>query len=181
MPAPPTATNEQTTSPRFLQIVSLPDHLNASHVAITPSAPAMPLDGTSTEPIATVVSIPSGPSTDEFIQLLTSKLAPLWQQRQSLTVLDGSAFEVGDIRIRAGELRQGLGGAQLVRGAVVEVVCKGRVDENLDGRDREETIRAFWEELGIKGAREFMAADSEGMGDGFEDVRMWCRMLMLRS
>ncbi|KAI4174607.1 MAG: hypothetical protein LQ343_002180 [Gyalolechia ehrenbergii] len=141
----------------------------------------MPSNGTSTEPVATVVSIPSGPSTDEFIQLLTSKLGPLWQQRQSLTVVDGSAFEVGDIRIRAGELRQSLGGAQLVRGVVVEMTRKVRVDEESDGQGREEMIKAFWEELGMKGGREFMATGLEGTGDGFEDVRMWCRVLILRS
>ncbi|KAL8939120.1 MAG: hypothetical protein Q9216_003533 [Gyalolechia sp. 2 TL-2023] len=169
-PARPTANDEQKSSPRSLQIVSLPDYPNDSHVAITPSAPATPLDNTSNEPVATVVSIPSGPSTDEFIQLLTSKLGPLWQQRQLLTVVDGSTFEVGDIRIRAGELRQGLGGSQLVRGVVVEVTHKGRVDEKLDRTAGEKLIKAFWEELGMKGGREFTATGSERTGDGFEDI-----------
>lgn len=95
-------------------------------------------------------------------------------------MVDGSTFEVGDIRIRVGELRQGLGGAQLARGVAVEVECKNRGAEEAHGSGQEDVIKAFWGELGIKGAREYMTTASE-TGDEFDDVRTWCRALMLRG
>lgn len=79
-----------------------------------------------------------------------------------------------------GELRQGLGGAQLVRGVIVELECEEGGAGESHGPGKDDAIKAFWGELGITGAREYTATASE-MRDGIEDVRIWCRALMLRG
>lgn len=96
-------------------------------------------------------------------------------------VFDGSAMEVGDFRIRAGELRNDTGKAQIVRGVIVEVAYLGEEGDGQDGESGEEMVRAFWEELGVKGAREFKGSDSRETDDGFGDVRLWCKVLMLND
>ncbi|KAL8726288.1 MAG: hypothetical protein Q9181_006112 [Wetmoreana brouardii] len=178
---PTTDGQVQKPSTRYLQIVSLPDHPQNSFVAITPTEGASTAEDTSTKSIATVISIPSGPSTDEFNQLLGSKFGPLWQSRQILAVTDGSTYQIGDFRVRAGELRQGIGGAQLVRGVIAEVAYMGQDGEGDAKGSAEGIITAFWQELGVQGAREFMSTGPGGRDDGFEDVRLWCRVLMLKS
>lgn len=165
---------------RYLQIVSLPDHPQDSFVVITPTDVPAVVEGTKTGPQTTVAAIPAGPPTDAFTQLLGTKLGPLWQPRQLLAVVDGIAYQVGDFRVRAGELRQGLGGAQLVRGVVVEVAYVGQDDEALGRSGRETMIIGFWQELGVKGAKQFFKPDLVER-DGFEDVRLWCSALMLKS
>ncbi|KAL8809417.1 MAG: hypothetical protein Q9223_002946 [Gallowayella weberi] len=167
---------------RYLQILSLADHSNDSHIGITPVVAAPAINGTTTaDPVPTVISIPAGPSTDEFSQLLVSRLGPLWQQRQVLAVIDGLAFEIGDFRVRAGELRQGIGGAQLVRGVVVEVSYTGQGGGEQDRSQTEEMITIFWDELGVKGAKGFRGGKKAEEEDGFENVRLWCRVLMLKG
>ncbi|KAL8730153.1 MAG: hypothetical protein Q9166_004236 [cf. Caloplaca sp. 2 TL-2023] len=181
-PAPSSTDNNVKHTPaRYLQILSLPDHPHDSHIAITPINASPNAEGTTTEPVATVVSIPSGPSTDDFTQLLVSRLGPLWQQRQLLAVVDGLAFEVGDFRVRAGELKQGVGGAQLVRGVVVEVAYMGQGGERQDRAQTEEVITTFWNELGVKGARGFKGGKKGEEEDGLENVRQWSSVLMLKG
>lgn len=142
---------------------------------ITPSSNA------TTDPAANVISLPAGQSTDDFTQILVSRLGPLWQQRQLLAVIDGLAYEVGDFRIKAGELRQGVGGAQLVRGVVVEVTYVGGGGPVHDGGQTEEMITAFWDELGMNGASEFKGSREGKEEDGFDDVRLWSMVLLLKG
>ncbi|KAL9594726.1 MAG: hypothetical protein Q9219_006865 [cf. Caloplaca sp. 3 TL-2023] len=176
-----TANGEQEPSPRFLQIVSLPDHANSSFVAITPLATADTAEGISSDPVASVISIPAGPSTDQFTQLLVSKLGPLWQQRQTLAVVDGFTFVVGELRVRVGELKQGLGGTHLVRGVLAEVAMIGPEHQRPGWQLENETIQTFWRELDMKGAREIIGNRVDEQRDGFEDVRLWCRALILKN
>lgn len=96
-------------------------------------------------------------------------------------VFDGSTMEVGGFRIRAGELRNDIGKAQVVRGVIVEVTYVGQGDDIQDGEDGEEMVMAFWEELGVKGAREFKSSEIAEMNDGFGDVRLWCKVLLLND
>lgn len=101
----------------------------------------------------------------------------MWTHRPSLGVAHGLAYEVGDYGIRVGELRQGTGSAQLVRGVVVQVEWK-RGDEG-NWEEANGFIRGFWETLGIKGAREILQVPGMGSGDG--NVRQWCEVLRLRG
>ena len=102
--------------PRFLQILTLSHHAPRTFVAITsahsasqtragtPASSNISAEAASGEP-ATIVSIAAGPSSEEFTQLIVSKFGPLWQPRQILTSSFGYAFEIGDFRVRVGELR----------------------------------------------------------------------------
>ena len=67
-----------------------------------------------------MISIPSGLQTEEFVQLIITRLGPLWTPRQVLQVSQGLAFEVGEFRVRLGELEQRQSGTQQIRGVVVE-------------------------------------------------------------
>ncbi|CAL8581109.1 hypothetical protein XPA_006812 [Xanthoria parietina] len=175
-PAPRTSDDNIPATPaRHLQILSLPDdHPNECFIIVTPSS------GATTDPAANVISLPAGQSTDEFTQLLVSRLGPLWQQRQLLAVVDGLAYEIGDFKIKAGELKQGVGGAQLVRGVVVEVAYLGEIGSGHDGEPTEELIMAFWDELNVKGAKEFRG-DKRKEEDGFDNVRLWSMALLLKG
>lgn len=110
-----------------------------------------------------------------------------------MSVANGLAYEVGDFRIRAGELRQGVGSSQVLRGIVVEINWVGgggggsgsgsgsgetedsdRMEEEVQG-----VIKAFWEPLGISGAKEvFQVA---GFAEGNGTVRQWVEMLRSRG
>ena len=133
---------------------------------------------TSGEP-ATIVTIPSGSQSEDFLQLLNSKFGPLWTQRQTLSVRNGQAFEVADYTVRIGELVQGYGaGAALARGAVVEIEWTGG-DETEQIEEQEGMIQAFWESLEVKGAKECVHV--AGLGEGQAHVRQWCEALRIRS
>ncbi|KAL8998670.1 MAG: hypothetical protein Q9169_002331 [Polycauliona sp. 2 TL-2023] len=178
-PAPRSAADDVPPIPaRHLQILSLPDRPNDSLVVITQSS--VPSD-TATVEAADVISLPAGQSTDDFTQLLMTRLSPLWQQRQLLAVVEGLAYQIGEFRIKAGELRQGVGGAQLVRGVVVEVVHSGEDEGAQDRSQTEDMITAFWDELGVSEAKEFRAGGENKVEDGFEDVRLWSALLMLKG
>lgn len=81
--------------------------------------------------------------------------------------------------MRIGEVRQGVGGTVQGRGVVAEVEWVGGGEE--EEGEGEGMIRAFWEGLGVGGAREVgVGAGEEGM-DGWGDVRRWCEVLRLRG
>lgn len=146
--------------------------------------------GVSGETAATIASIASGQATDEFVQFLATKLAPLWTMLKMARVANGLSYEVGDFRIRVGELRQGMGSSQVLRGIIVEINWAGDGGGGVGGRgeggvsDRTEdevegVIKGFWEELGVKGAKEvFQVA---GFAEGNGTVRQWFEMLRLRG
>lgn len=104
-----------------------------------------------------------------------------------VSVPNGLAYEVGDFRIRAGELRQqGVGSSQVPRGIVVEINWVGgggggggaedgdRMEEEVEG-----VIKGFWEPLGISGAKELFQV--AGFAEGNGTVRQWVEMLRLRG
>ena len=184
------------TGPRFLQVLSLSHHAPHTYIAITSThAPSQTRAGTpvssnfsvetgSGEP-ATIVTIPAGPQSDEFIQLVISKFGPLWQQRpqQTITVGNGHAFDIGDFRVRVGEARQGGAGAGglMARAALCEIEWVG--DGNGEGENEWESaegvIRGFWEALGVRGARECFWVP--GLAGGQGSVRQWCEILRVRG
>ena len=185
------AVDEQSkpSATRYLQVLGLSHLPGRSYVAITTTVPpsqtraGTPASSTvssdaSGEP-ATIVSIPAGSHSHDFLQLLNTKFGPLWTQRQSLSVRNGQAFQVGEYNIRIGELVQGYGpGAALPRGAVVEIAwIGGKGMEPVE--EPEGFIQAFWESLEIRGAREFVHV--AGLGKGEDQVRQWCEALRIRS
>ncbi len=171
---------------RFLQVLALSHRPGRSYVAIstthassktragTPASSTVSADS-SGEP-ATIISIPSGPQTEEFVQLMVSKFGPLWTQRQTLVLGNGQAFEIGDYRVRLGEIRQGA--TSLGRGVVGEVEWVGEGDEE-DWENAEGIIRPFWDQLCVVGARECFQVP--GMNQGNGTVRQWCEILRLRG
>lgn len=129
---------------------------------------------------ANIISIPQGASSEEFIQLILLKFGPLWQARQMLNVKEGQAFEIGDFRVRLGEIKQGVGGgAQTGRGALCEVEWTGGegVEEDWEGGGA--AIAGFWEGLGITGAKKVF--DVPGLVEGEGSVRQWCEILRVRG
>ncbi|KAL9057885.1 MAG: hypothetical protein Q9206_002163 [Seirophora lacunosa] len=176
----PAAADRDPAPPRYLQLVTLPDYPSDTLVAITPATSDND-DNATTDRSATVISIPSGASTDEFTQLLFTKFGPLWQRRRAVAVTEGSAMEVGGFRVRAGELRTDVGTAQVVRGVVAEVSHVGQSDDGQDGGDDEGLVRAFWDGLGVEGAREFRGLEVGKRDDEFGNVRLWCEVLMLND
>lgn len=94
---------------------------------------------------------------------------------------NGQAFEIGDFRIRVGELRQsGSGGGQMGRGAVCEVAWVGEeVEQGKEGWEAgEAVVKSFWEGLALRGAREVYWVP--GLGDGEGTIRQWCEILRPR-
>ena len=188
----PVRENSERPKSRYLQVLSLSYDALRTYVAITAvSTPHQMRAGTPATPTpnpeyasgdpATIVSIPSGASSDEFVQLILTKFGPLWQQRQVLHVSNGMAFEVGGFRIRIGELKQGYGGGTtLSRGAIcgIEVVESEGQDAEKEMESNQALIRGFWEGFDIKGAREVY--DVPGMVEGDIAVRQWCELLRLR-
>lgn len=136
------------------------------------------------EVAATIASIASGQATDEFVQFMVTKLTPLWMVLKMVSVGNGLTYEVGDFRIRVGELRQGLGSLQALRGIVVEINWAGgggteSGDSDHMEKEVEWVIKGFWEPLGVTGAKEvFQVA---GFAEGNGTVRQWLEMLRLRG
>ncbi|KAI9800027.1 MAG: hypothetical protein M1833_003556 [Piccolia ochrophora] len=167
-----TTTSSSTTSPsdrppppRFLQVLSLSYHPNKSYVCISSSPPppqtTSSSTATATPPPPTIIAVPSPSSTEELIQLLTLKMGPLWTSRQTLVVSGGASFEMEDMRVRIGEVKQGgsgvgtgggpgAGGSQIGRGVAVEVevgIERGGREED-GGEDDEEDVQEETEDKG---------------------------------
>ena len=153
-------------------------HAPSQTRAGTPASSNISVEATSGEP-ATVISIPQGASSEEFIQLMMSKFGPLWQLRQILNVVNGQAFEIGDFRVRVGEVKQGGGGGgQIGKGAVCEVEWVG-VEGEEEWEAAGPVITGFWEGLGIRGARKVFHVPGLAKGEG--SVRQWCEVLRVRG
>lgn len=97
---------------------------------------------------------------------------------------NGQGFEVGDFKVRVGEVRQGSGGGgQMGRGAICEVEWVGDDDDEdekiADWVAAEAVIRGFWEGLGVRGARSVINVPGLALGEG--SVRQWCEILRIRG
>ena len=125
-----------------------------------------------------VAELASAEATDTYVELMTTKLGPMWTLKQNLSVRDGQAFVLADFTIRVGEVRQGSGPNSILRGVVVEVCWSGDA-ENEDTEGSEEMIKELWASFGVKNARECLSIS--GDLDRFRIVRQWCEILRLRS
>ncbi|KAI9879788.1 MAG: hypothetical protein M1830_007230 [Pleopsidium flavum] len=183
------AGDDKGSTLRYLQFLNLSHHPSQSYVAIAaPQAqtragtPASSVgDGASGEGAATIVAIPSGVQSEEMVQLVVGKLGPLWSHRQTLHVSNGTAYEMEDFHVRLGELRQGQ--SAQIKGVVAEVEWLGGGDsgseEEADWDTTELVIRAFWDALGLEGAREFIRVPELGKGR-FDLVSQYCQLLRVR-
>lgn len=126
---------------------------------------------------ANIIAVPAGPQSEDFIQLVVARLGPLWTLRQVLQVSQGYAFEVDDFRVRLGEVKQGQGGSQQIKGVIIEVEWLS-AGEN-EWTTAEEVIKSFWSTLDIKGARDYIKPP--GLGENFGSIRLWCEALRLRT
>jgi len=126
---------------------------------------------------ASIMAIQPGSHAEDFIQLVITRLGPLWTFRQAVQVIQGQAFEVGDYRIKVGDLKEGHGGAQQVKGTIIEIEWIG--GEENDSEAAGEGIRTFWSSLNIEGARDFTKVP--GHTDEFGTIRQWCEALRLRT
>jgi len=174
-------------SSRYLQVLSLSTHPHNNYVALTTaSVPSQTRAGTpatsssgcesGSEP-ASIIAIPAGPQSEDFIQLVIARLGPLWTLRQVLQVNQGYAFELDEFRVRLGELKQAQGSSQQTKGVIVEVEWLSKGENGWS--TAEEAIKSFWATFGIKGARDHISVP--GLGDGLENIRQWCEALRLRT
>ncbi|MCJ1321933.1 hypothetical protein MMC15_007278 [Xylographa vitiligo] len=169
---------------RYLQMLYISTHPRYSYVVTTTtSVPSQTRAGTpatsssggeSTGEPSKVFSIPSGPQSEDFINLIVARMGPLWMPRQVLQVSNGQIFEIGDFRIRIGEVRQG--GTQQVRGTICEIEWTSG-DKN-DWATGEDVIKSFWTALDMKGPREYIRVP--GIDEEFGNIRQWCDALRLR-
>lgn len=165
--------------------MSISSHPDRSYVGVTstqniaPNGAGIPsvksVEDESAGDRAAIITIPSGVQSDEFIQLMASRFGPLWTPRQVLQVVGGHAYEVGDFRVRFGDVRQGQGGAQQIRGTVIEI--ESSIDAS--SSDAEEAIKSFWASLGIKGAKEY--TKSAGPKYGLNDIGLWFEAMRSRA
>lgn len=97
---------------------------------------------------STMISVPSGAVANSFINMVTTKMQPLWAARSELRIDNGTSVELtsGEVAaVRVGELRVTVGqGAGKIRGVVVELRMRDDEDEEdeVDVAVREAVLRA---------------------------------------
>ncbi|KAI9795630.1 MAG: hypothetical protein M1835_005415 [Candelina submexicana] len=184
---------------RYLQILSLSHHEGKSYLNIsapqsqtgaqsTASTP-MPDGGNDQVQAATMVTVPQG-QTVELVQLMATKMGPLWTQRQTLHVSNGLSYDLQDFKVRLGEVKQGQNA--ILKGVIAELEWlagsgshtwgKQKDAETDDWETGELIIRALWEGLDIPGSRETIRVPGVGQeqGKGMDVARQYCEILRLR-
>ena len=173
--------------PRYLQMLALSHYPGHSFIAVTrtqaasqtragtPASSHISADGSGES--ATLISIPSGPQSDDFLHLVGSKMGPIWMQRPTLSVSNGLSYRMGEYRVRLGEVRQGAGSGAQLKGIAVELEWTGA--EEGEWEIGEAAIRAFWDTVGLKKGRGVVqiAGWEKGMGT----VRQWIEVLRLKG
>ena len=94
-----------------------------------------------------------------------------------MAVTNGQAFGVGDFIIRYGELKQGQGSTQQMRGTLVEIEWTGGDDG--DWETSEAVIQGFWKDLEVNGAKSFIRVPGVDMDHA--NLRQWFDALRLRA
>ncbi|KAJ5584227.1 Mediator complex subunit Med20 [Penicillium hispanicum] len=132
-----TAPGQRPSKPRYMQFLSLTHH--PTHGFIYTSEPTAAPNPTSMTPPAASTPTSQTPASDEPPMLMTTlppaSLAslfqhftyacqPFWCHRLTVAVPSGAVYEVGDFRVRAGDVRQTFPTAR-VRGTVVEIEWRG--------------------------------------------------------
>ncbi|KAJ5129302.1 Mediator complex subunit Med20 [Penicillium bovifimosum] len=133
---PASSTNKKPPNPRYMQFLSLshyPTHgfIYTSEPADKPPAPNQtptgPVNGIAPDhspaPPMVMTTIPPA-SYGTLFQHFTYACQPFWSHRFTLAVPNGVVYDVGDFRVRLGDVRQTVPTAR-VRGTLVEIEWRG--------------------------------------------------------
>ena len=131
-----------------------------------------------------IISIPAG-SVEDFFYTVQNKMQPLWVARMIVRVENGAGFEIGEWKIRVGEVKQTGGAGQArVRGCVIEAtMAVPEDDETFDGDEignerREELLKEIWDHLGLVDGKAFVKVPGIGIQkDGFGLMRQYMELL----
>ncbi|GES59442.1 mediator complex, subunit Med20 [Aspergillus terreus] len=140
----PASASQRPTQPRYMQFLSLtyypnhgfiytsqPDQTTAHHqhqqhsgAVPTPAQPtSTPSQQQPPSPAMVMTTVPL-PSCSTLFQHFVYACQPFWCHRHTVTVPGGMVYDVGDFRVRVGDVRQTAPTAR-VRGTVVEVEWRG--------------------------------------------------------
>ena len=143
---------------RYLQFLALPHHRQGS-MYIGASSREEPKQVSNTKPSEsrgngmTIISVPRT-QVEDFFQTVQKKMEPLWSYRMAIRVDNGLGYEIGDWKIRIGEVRQMSAGQPRPRGVVVEVALGSDTEEDENSKD--EMFKGVWEQLGLQGGKVFI-------------------------
>ncbi|CAG8045597.1 unnamed protein product [Penicillium salamii] len=150
--------NTKPPIPRYMQFLSLSHYPTHGFVYTSEPEKQPPTD----QPLPMVMTSVPPPAFATLFQHFTYACQPLWTHRLTLAVPNGVVYDVGDFRVRLGDVRQTFPTAR-VRGTVVEIEWRGpsivegefagiqEEDADAEYAATEELIREFWGKLGIQG------------------------------
>ncbi|KAL2829771.1 mediator complex, subunit Med20 [Aspergillus cavernicola] len=136
---PPLSSN-RSTAPKYMQFLSLSDcpthgfiytsQPNTAALGDTGTATPTPTPSSSqtSQPVAAttpmvMTTVPSS-STNTLYQHFVYACQPFWAHRHTVTVSGGMVYDIGDFRVRIGDVRQTQPAARL-RGTVAEIEWRG--------------------------------------------------------
>jgi len=177
------ASTNDKSPPRFQHILSLGHRPGKLYVAVNPAQPAQKDVGSKD----TVITI-RPQQGDAFFNLLKERFGALWTFRSRLSILNGVEYNVGEFKIRLGELRQISGQQQTVRAVICCIETSSMADggDNGPGSNGSATRAALsdlWAAIGFANIKEAFGTypiDST-TEEGFDEVRLWCDVLRLRG
>ncbi|PYH96796.1 hypothetical protein BO71DRAFT_448391 [Aspergillus ellipticus CBS 707.79] len=137
----PASASQRQMQPRYMQLLSLSFHSNHGFIytSQTPDKNAQhlvtgnPTPGGAPSPAPSNPAQSSGPmimitvplpSCSALFQHFSYACQPIWCHRHTVTVPGGVVYDVGDFRVRIGDVRQTSPAAR-VRGTVVEIEWRG--------------------------------------------------------
>ncbi|CAI7606977.1 unnamed protein product [Penicillium bialowiezense] len=150
--------NTKPSIPRYMQFLSLTHY--PTHGFIYTSEPDK--EPPSDQPLPMVMTTVPPAAHATLFQHFTFACQPFWAHRLTFAVSNGMVYDVGDFRVRLGDVRQTFPTAR-VRGTVVEIEWRGPsiVEGEFEGIREEdvdaeyaataELIREFWGRLGMQG------------------------------
>lgn len=107
-----------------------------------------------------------------------------------MRVTGGLAYSAGEFVVRIGELRQ-TGGQQPLRGVVCSIETKttsafegtGSNQDHEVNEAEKAVLSNAWRSIGEGGAKEVFTAyaTEEAAEAGFDEARLWCKILQLRA
>ncbi|KAJ5090214.1 Mediator complex subunit Med20 [Penicillium argentinense] len=201
---PHTNPNEKPPKPRWMQFLSLSHYKNHGFIytseplekpfhppnAASPVPSAMPATNAG-DTLPMIMATMSHSACKTMFQHFSYACQPFWAHRLTLTVPNGVYYDVGDFRVRVGDVRQTFPSLR-ARGTLVEIEWRGpsMIDsftatvasngENSDSGvdvsfsaledadvDAEYAatallIREFWQRLGVEGAKEAILVPGVG-------------------
>ncbi|PLB54838.1 hypothetical protein P170DRAFT_505518 [Aspergillus steynii IBT 23096] len=120
----PAAASRAPPVPRYMQFLSLSYHPNHGFIYTSaPNAQATPTGAAAGAGSMIMTTVPL-PSSGTLFQHFMYAAQPLWCHRHSVAVPGGAVYDVGDFRVRVGDVRQTQPTGR-VRGTVVEIEWRG--------------------------------------------------------